>query len=63
MDTLTLRNMQNAELGIMRVIDQFCRKHGISYSLYAGTAIGAVRYHGFIPLLLFPCISFKYSVK
>ena len=55
--------MQNAELGIMRVIDQFCRKHGISYSLYAGTAIGAVRYHGFIPLLLFPCISFKYSVK
>lgn len=49
MDTLTLRNMQKAELGIMRVIDQFCRKHGISYSLYAGTAIGAVRHHGFIP--------------
>lgn len=49
MDTLILRNMQNEELEIMRVIDQFCREHGISYSLYAGTAIGAVRHHGFIP--------------
>lgn len=49
MDTLILRNMQNEELEIMRVIDQFCREYGISYSLYAGTAIGAVRHHGFIP--------------
>ena len=49
LDTLTLRNMQKAELEIMRVIDQFCREYGISYSLYAGTAIGAVRHHGFIP--------------
>lgn len=32
LDTLILRNMQNEELEIMRVIDQFCREHGISYS-------------------------------
>lgn len=36
MDTLILRNMQNEELEIMRVIDQFCREHGISYSFTGG---------------------------
>lgn len=29
--------------------DRICRKHGIKYMLFAGTAIGAVRHQGFIP--------------
>ena len=37
------------ELNIMIVIDEFCKKNNIKYSLFAGTALGAVRHHGFIP--------------
>lgn len=44
-----LKQLQRAELEILSVIDSFCRNHHIIYSLYAGTAIGAVRHHGFIP--------------
>lgn len=34
---------------MLREVDRLCRKHGISYQLYAGTALGAVRHGGFIP--------------
>lgn len=30
-------------------VDRFCREHGISYFLLAGTVLGAVRHGGFIP--------------
>ena len=30
-------------------IDDLCKKHGIRYSLYCGTLLGAVRHQGFIP--------------
>ena len=45
----TLRRLQLTQLEILRVIDGFCRTEGIKYSLYAGTLLGAVRHHGFIP--------------
>lgn len=44
-----LRRLQLEQLGILKVIDAFCRQNGIRYSLYAGTLLGAVRHRGFIP--------------
>ena len=49
MDSNTLRNLQLTELEILKVVDDFCNKYDIKYSLYAGTALGAVRHKGFIP--------------
>lgn len=36
-------------LEMLKDFDAVCRKHGIRYQLFAGTALGAVRHHGFIP--------------
>ena len=49
MDNDTLRQLQEVELDILKALNQFCRAHGIKYSLYAGTMLGAVRHGGFIP--------------
>lgn len=35
-------------LEMLKDFDAVCRKHHISYQLFAGTALGAVRHHGFI---------------
>lgn len=44
-----LRKLQLTQLEILKVIDRICRENDISYSLYAGTLLGAVRHQGFIP--------------
>lgn len=49
MDSQTLLKLQETEFEILCDIDAFCRKYDIKYSLYAGTALGAVRHKGFIP--------------
>ena len=49
MKKTVLQKLQQTELEILTVIDSFCKKYDIVYSLYAGTAIGAVRHKGFIP--------------
>ena len=36
-------------LEMLKDFDAVCRKHHISYQLFAGTALGAVRHHGFVP--------------
>lgn len=36
-------------LNILTVIDHYCLSNDIQYSLFAGTLLGAVRHHGFIP--------------
>lgn len=36
-------------LEMLKDFDAVCHKHGIRYQLFAGTALGAVRHHGFIP--------------
>ena len=36
-------------LEMLKDIDTVCKKHRIAYQLFAGTALGAVRHHGFIP--------------
>lgn len=44
-----LRKLQLTQLEILKVFDRFCREHGLKYSLYAGSLLGAVRHQGFIP--------------
>lgn len=49
MDNTVLRRLQLTQLEMLRLVDGICREHDISYSLYAGTLLGAVRHQGFIP--------------
>lgn len=45
----TIREHQLVLLTMLKEIDRICVKYGISYQLFAGTALGAVRHRGFIP--------------
>ncbi len=49
MDSNTLRRLQLTELEILKVFDKFCLEHNLEYSLYCGSALGAIRHKGFIP--------------
>ena len=44
-----IEQVQAANLEVLKEVDRICRKHGIQYLLDAGTLIGAVRHHVFIP--------------
>lgn len=44
-----LRASQLAQLEMLKVIDEICHRHGLTYWLDAGTLLGAVRHGGFIP--------------
>lgn len=44
-----LQRLQLTQLEILKIIDDICRQHGIPYSLYAGSLLGAVRHKAFIP--------------
>lgn len=51
-DTLfgyTLPEIQKKILQILEEIDRICKKNNITYFLEAGSALGAYRYHGYIP--------------
>lgn len=45
----SLRKHQLVMLDLLNEVDRICKKHNISYQLFAGTALGAVRHQGFIP--------------
>ncbi len=49
MSQIDLDKIHDVELEILDVIDKFCNENDISYSLYCGTMLGAVRHKGFIP--------------
>ena len=40
---------QKVLLTLLKEIEQICRKHDITYYLVGGSALGAVRHHGFLP--------------
>ncbi len=44
-----VQKMQKIVYGILCDIDDFCKERNIQYYLSGGTALGAVRHHGFIP--------------
>lgn len=44
-----VKRIQKVLLMIMDDIDTVCRKYGLTYFLCGGSALGAVRHHGFIP--------------
>lgn len=44
-----VKDVQGKILETMKYIDALCRKHGITYYIMGGTALGAVRHGGFIP--------------
>lgn len=46
---LSLEEIQNEELKILRDIKNICNDNGLRYYLCAGTMLGAVRHKGFIP--------------
>ena len=46
---LTLQEIQQASLEILKKIKEICDKEGFKYVLSWGTLIGAVRHKGFIP--------------
>jgi phosphorylcholine metabolism protein LicD/glycosyltransferase involved in cell wall biosynthesis len=45
----TVQKLQDIQLGILAVVDRFCRRHNLTYYLAEGTLLGAVRHEGFIP--------------
>lgn len=49
MQKLTLDEMKEVELNILKDVAAFCDKNGLRYYLCGGTLIGAVRHKGFIP--------------
>ena len=49
MRKIDLSELRAIQLDILSEVDEFCKKNGIRYSLWAGTLLGAVRHKGFIP--------------
>lgn len=46
---MEISEVQDKILEIALYIDKFCKKHGITYYLMGGSALGAIRHGGFIP--------------
>ena len=49
MPSYDIRPLQMKILPILKAVDTACRQYGLRYYIWAGTMIGAVRHHGFIP--------------
>ncbi len=49
METASVKQHQKVLYELLTEFDRICRIHHIPYTLFAGTALGAVRHQGFIP--------------
>ena len=48
-DYKTLKHLQNVELMILKDFIKICEENDLTYYMYAGSLLGAVRHNGFIP--------------
>lgn len=46
---ISIQDVQAVELEMLIEFDRICRNNNIPYQLFAGTLLGAIRHHGFIP--------------
>ena len=44
-----LEELHREEYAMLDAVDALCARHGIRYTLYCGTLLGAIRHRGFIP--------------
>ena len=44
-----MTDIQTHLLDMLKELDEICKKHNITYYLIGGSALGAIRHHGFIP--------------
>lgn len=49
MESLSLDLLHSIQLNLLVEFDKICEDNGLSYFLDSGSALGAVRHHGFIP--------------
>ncbi len=49
MERIRIEEIKKIECNLLDDIAQFCEKENISYFLFYGTLIGAIRHNGFIP--------------
>jgi len=49
MKKLTINERKKIMLELLKYTDDICREHNIKYSLFAGSLIGTIRHHGYIP--------------
>lgn len=49
MKKMITSEIQEVSLDILKDVHEFCSAHGIHYTLFGGTLIGAIRHNGFIP--------------
>lgn len=49
MKEIEIDELKRIQLDILKHIDEFCLKNGLTYFISGGTLIGAVRHKGFIP--------------
>ena len=47
--TTSRKKIWAIELDLLKEFDRVCKKHGLTYYVIAGSALGAARHHGFIP--------------
>lgn len=49
MEPITIEEQKNIQLDLLQKVAEFCEKENLTYFLFGGTLIGAIRHKGFIP--------------